>query len=163
MQERHDRWSVGEWMTSSPVTIPPDCPVRSAFYTMRSRGFRHLMVVENEELVGIVTDRDLRRPDLSDEPYDWNDYYQPDEHYEVRFVMSSPVFTVNPHDPLEKPLRLLIENKIGALPVVDKNNRVIGILSAHDVLRAFDAALATNGDVLRFKYATDTPGHELGS
>ncbi len=151
MIERRDKWSVGEWMTSNPVTVGPDCPVKSAFHRMRAENFRHLLVVDEGELVGIVTDRDLRRPDISAEPDAWNETYNPDERYEVRYVMTPKVYTVGPQDPLEKALKMLIDNKIGALPVVDKHDQVIGILSAHDVLRAFDAALAANGNLLRYK------------
>ncbi len=149
MYERRDKWSVGEWMTPNPVTVEPDCPVKSAFYRMRADHFRHLIVVDKGELAGIVTDRDLRRPDISEAPDAWNETYQPDERYEVRYVMTTKVFTVTPQDPLEKALKMLLDNKIGALPVLDRNDRVIGILTYHDVLRAFDAALAANGNLLR--------------
>jgi len=146
-----DRWSVGEWMTREPITVSYECPVREAFYIMRSRRIRHLLVVEGDELIGIVTDRDLRRPDLPDEPYDWNDYYNPDENYEVGNVMNRQVFVARSSDPLEKAITLFIDNKIGALPVLDEGNRVVGILTQHDVLRAFDGVLAESGGILRFR------------
>ncbi len=155
MDDNLDRWSVAEWMTMEPVTVSPDCPVRKAFFLMRSKGIRHLLVVEEEELIGIVTDRDLRRPDLPEEPYDWNDYYNPDDSFEVSNVMNRRVYAIRSGDPLEKAVRLFIDNKIGALPVLDRESRLVGILSSHDVLRAFDAVLSESGGILRFRAATD--------
>ncbi len=149
MYERKDQWSVGEWMTSVPETVSPDTSVRSAFIKMRTGNYRHLLVVHHGELLGIVTDRDLRRPDLSDEPEGWLDSYNLEEDYEVSNVMTSEVDTIRTHDSLEKALRLLLEHKYGALPVLDKKGSAIGILTTYDLLAAFDRALAEASVVLR--------------
>ena len=137
MYERKDRWTVGQWMTANPQTIEPETSVRAAFFKMRTEGFRHLLVVDGGELVGIVTDRDLRRPDLTDDPDGWHDLYQLDEDYEVRHVMSSEPMSAQTHDKIEKALDRMIDYKIGALPVVDKGDQLIGVLTEHDVHRAF--------------------------
>lgn len=151
MQERKNKWTVGEWMTQNPQTIPADTSVRDAFIQMRSGGFRHLLVVENNKLLGIVTDRDLRRPDITKDVEGWNDYYNLDDDYEVRYIMTINVHTLRTGDSLEKALKLFIENKYGAAPVLDKHDNVIGILSNYDALRAFDAALKLVGDILQKK------------
>jgi CBS domain-containing protein len=52
---------VSEWMTANPMTVPPETPVQEALNTMLERGFRHLPVVENEQILGIVSMRDLTR------------------------------------------------------------------------------------------------------
>ena len=52
---------VSEWMTADPMTVPPETPVQEALNTMLERGFRHLPVVENEQILGIVSMRDLTR------------------------------------------------------------------------------------------------------
>jgi acetoin utilization protein AcuB len=149
MHERNDKWSVGEWMTANPKTVEPSTSVRTAFFRMRSEGVRHLPVVDDGKLVGMVTDRDLRRPDLSDEPDGWHDYYRLDESYEVRHVMTTKLSTARTADPLEKAVETLVERKFGALPVVDKNDRLIGILTSFDLLRAFGSALESAGSHLR--------------
>jgi len=149
MHERNDKWSVGEWMTANPETVEPSTSVRTAFFRMRSEGVRHLPVVDDGKLVGMVTDRDLRRPDLTDEPDGWHDYYRLDESYEVRHVMTTHLSTARTADPLEKAVETLVERKFGALPVVDKNDRLIGILTSFDLLRAFGSALETAGAHLR--------------
>jgi acetoin utilization protein AcuB len=151
MQERKDLFSVGQWMTANPETVSPDISVRSAFFKMRLEGYRHLLVEEEGKLVGIVSDRDLRRPDISNEPDGWNDFYNLDDDYEVRYVMTRDVHTVTSGDPLEKALKLMTERKFNALPVLDKRGKVIGILSSHDLLRAFQATLQESGEMLRSK------------
>lgn len=149
MYDRKDKWTVGEWMTPNPETIPPNMPVRTAFFKMRSEGIRHLPVVKNGKLEGIVTDRDLRRPDLTDEPEGWHDFYQLHEDYEVRHIMTTHLETACSGDPLEKVLKTLLEHKFGALPVVDKNGDLIGILTSYDLMRALSVALHQAGDLLR--------------
>ena len=51
--------AVSEWMTPDPITVPPDTPVREALERMISGGFRHLPVVDEEAVVGVVSMRDL--------------------------------------------------------------------------------------------------------
>ena len=151
MHEHKDQWSVGKWMSPNPRVVAPDVSVANAFYTMRSEGFRQLPVVEDGRLVGIVTDRDLRRPDLTDEPDGWNDYYQLSDDTEVRHVMTEGVQTLSSQDRLEKALDLLLDKKFGALPVLDRKDAVIGIITTFDIMRAFRALLKDAGGDLRLK------------
>jgi CBS domain-containing protein len=51
--------TVSEWMTANPVTVPPDTPVRQALERMIQGGFRHLPVVDDDSVVGVVSMRDL--------------------------------------------------------------------------------------------------------
>lgn len=146
MYQRKDKWSVGQWMTPNPHVVSPDLSVREAFYTMRAEGYRHLMVLEDNQLVGIVSDRDLRRPDISTEPDGWLDYYNLDENYQVKDVMTSDPKTARSHDPLEKALKLLIFHKISALPVLNKKDELLGIVSTQDMMAAFAAMLEERGD-----------------
>lgn len=151
MQERKDKWSVGQWMTQNPYTVTPDTSVRVAFFRMRFEELRHLMIVEegSKKLLGIVSDRDLRRPDLTDEPDGWDEYYNLNSDYEVRDIMTSSVKTVKPGDSLEKAMRLMLEYRFSAVPVLDKRDELIGILSSHDIMKAFSSVLTDFGDVLR--------------
>jgi acetoin utilization protein AcuB len=133
-QER--RWTVAEWMTDIPICIPPTLRVRSAFAKMRIGHFRHLLVMEDGEVVGMVTDRDLRRPDLSDDPEGWKDSYDLDDSVHVADIMTRQLETVSPDDPLSRAVDLFLAHRFGALPVIDSSGRLAGILSAHDVMRA---------------------------
>ena len=138
MQERKDKWCVGEWMTQNPFTIFPETSVRVAFFKMRFEGVRHLPVIgDDDTLIGIVSDRDLRRPDVTDEPDGWDDFYKLDGDYEVRDIMTTDVKTVGSKESLKKALGLMLEHRFSALPVLDKKGGLLGILSSHDLIRAF--------------------------
>lgn len=136
MGEKERRWTVAAWMTDVPLSVPPSLSVRSAFAKMRVGHFRHLLVMKDGELVGIVTDRDLRRPDVSDDPEGWEDFYNLDDSVHVSQVMTRQPLTVGVDDPLSKAVDLFLEHRFGALPVTDAGGRVAGILSTHDVIRA---------------------------
>jgi len=102
---------------------------------MEEKNIRHLPVLENEKIVGIVTDRDLRLATsrLTKHPYEVS--------VEVVKLMSQPVQTVNPFDPIETATRTMRELKIGCLPVVD-NGKLVGIVTGMDLL---DALLLLTG------------------
>jgi acetoin utilization protein AcuB len=130
---------VKNWMQQPVVTIPADTTCREAIESMRAHRIRHLPVVEQDRLLGIVTDRDLRQvlfdPALSDRVTEAADIL---EHRTVRDVMTWAVVTVAPHTNIRQAARLMHEQRIGALPVVD-GRRLVGMLTEHDILRAFAA------------------------
>jgi acetoin utilization protein AcuB len=143
MAESSPSWNVGSWMTDTPMAVAPGVSVQTAFFKMRVEGYRHLLVVQQGDLVGIVTDRDLRRPDSSSDPDGWQDLYSLDEELTVAEVMTKKVETVTPETPLIEVVELFLEHKFGALPVVDDRGRLVGIVSQHDVLAATRKLLAT--------------------
>jgi len=129
---------VTDYMTDKVVSVPPDTGIREAFFEMKSHHIRHLPVVEKNKLVGIVSDRELRRPDWVDESHDIAHAYYLDDKMSVRDVMITNVHVVHTYDSLRKAVRLLLSNKIGAAPVLDKTERLVGMLSAVDLLRALE-------------------------
>lgn len=68
MGEQFDaaRHPVSEWMTSNPITVPPDTPARDALKTMLDRNFRHLPVTDGDRVVGVVSMRDLTKAGAAD-------------------------------------------------------------------------------------------------
>ncbi|MBI4270248.1 MAG: CBS domain-containing protein [Candidatus Rokubacteria bacterium] len=130
---------VAQWMTTPAVTVPAAAPVRAAVELMRARRIRHLPVVDDGgRLVGIVTDRDLRQ--MVFDPTVQERLGELGEALKARTVgevMTWGVLTVRPATGIREAARLMHEQKIGALPVVD-DGRVLGMLTEHDVLRAFE-------------------------
>lgn len=129
--------SIRQWMTPNPVSVTPETTVPDAALIMRKGGFRRLPVLENGRLVGIVTDRDLKEamPSSATSLSIWELNYLLAK-LPVREVMSRPVITVDEDATLEQAARLMLENKLGGLPVVSKE-RLVGIVTVTDVLRAF--------------------------
>lgn len=103
---------------------------------------RHLPVVdESGKLVGIISDRDLRRPDWVDEAPDLSHIYNLDDSMEVRDLMTSQVHVVHTYDKIRKAVKILLEHRFGAVPVLDKDGSLVGMLSAVDLLGALEELL----------------------
>ncbi len=130
---------IKEWITREIVTIRPEASVKEAFALLKSLGIRHLPVVKDGALKGIVTDRDLRRPKLSDVFKSWHELYRIDDEIQVEDIMASPVLTVSEDATIQEAAQQMAQNRIGALPVLDKNGKLAGIISESDILRAFAA------------------------
>jgi CBS domain-containing protein len=125
---------VRDCMTPSPITVPPTMSVGAARDLMDTRHIRHLLVGDGEGLVGIVTDRDLRlhpRRPISRTVWERG---QALDQLAVADVMTRAVITVGASRPVETAAEMLLEHRIGALPVLE-GGRVVGILTATDLLR----------------------------
>ncbi len=133
---------VTEWMTAPPITVPPSTPVLEARQLMHERGIRHLLVVDGPDLVGIVTDRDIRLnlPSPATSLSVWEINYLL-ARLTVGEVMTRTVITVSTTRSVEAAARLMLEHRIGALPVMD-GARLVGILTQTDLLRALVHAVA---------------------
>ena len=131
---------VREVMRQALVTVRPDAPVRTAAELMKSRQVRHVLVTEEgEQLIGILTDRDLRHaaflPQLARHlPWDERWLKKP----RVRDIMTWGVVTIEPDADLVRAGLLMFERRIGSLPVVDRG-RLVGIVTERDLLEAFGA------------------------
>lgn len=128
---------VKEWMSPSLTTAAPNTSVSEARELMRRKTIRHLLVTEGERLVGIVTDRDIRLnlPSPATSLSVWEINYLLTK-LTVGDVMTKFVITVEPGRPIEEAARLMLEHRIGALPVVE-DGLLVGILTETDLLRAF--------------------------
>lgn len=128
---------IREWMTENPKTVSSKTPVMEAMQMLRTGGYRRLPVVDGERVVGIVTDTDLKEATPSKATtlsvYELNYLLSK---LLVRDVMTSPVITVKPDDPVEKAALLMEEEKISGLPVV-QGDKLAGIFTITDLLRAF--------------------------
>jgi acetoin utilization protein AcuB len=125
---------VVDVMTKNPLTVSPSDTIGQADEMMFENRFRQLPVVEGNQLVGIVTDRDIRSflsgPLLSS-PEDRETAFNT----KVREIMTSGPMTLSPDDDLEEAVQLLIDEKIGGVPVVDETEGLVGIVTYVDLLR----------------------------
>ena len=128
---------VSNYMSPRVISIPPTMGVREAFFKMKENGIRHLPIVdETNSLIGIISDRELRRPNWVDEAQDIAHVYYLDNSMLVSDVMITNVHVIHTYDTLNKAVSLLLDNRIGAAPVLDKTGDIVGMLSAIDLLRA---------------------------
>ncbi len=125
--------AVRDWMTKQPATVAPDCSIGAALGRMRRAEVRHLLVVEADRLVGIVSHRDWRRVRDGEALANW-------ESQPVARIMTEDPVTVAPETPVTIAARVLLERKIGCLPVRD-GEAIVGIFTTSDALEAFLSAL----------------------
>lgn len=141
---------VSEIMTPSPLTLSPDDSLAHARDLMSSYDIRELPVLDADELVGILTDRDLKAA-VGPELYvtGGNDVEQTITEMlmdqPVSSVMSREVQTLYAATPAEDACRLLASLKVGSMPVVDEQNKMVGILSVTDILSAAADCFASMG------------------
>jgi CBS domain-containing protein len=128
---------VGDWMTRTPITVTEDCPVRFALGQMQRDGVRHLLVLDGDRLAGILSNRDVRRLALDDPGPSL--LLGP-----VRAIMTEDPVTVAPEMAVTLAARLLLEHRIGALPVRD-GDRIVGIFTTADALEALLAVAESPG------------------
>jgi acetoin utilization protein AcuB len=138
-------------MTQKLITAAPDMSVKDAFLIMRRHRVRHLPVVDGSELVGIISDRDLRRPRWADSVDDWTSYYQIDDQIHVSDVMTATPEILRTYDRILKAVTIFREQRYGALPVLDKSGDLVGILSAQDLLLALEELLVDQKSVKKRK------------
>ena len=128
---------VSKYMTCQVISITPEVGIREAFFLMKEHSIRHLPIVDDgKQLIGIISDRELRRPNWVDEAQDITHVYYLDNSMKVRDVMIENVHVLHTHDTLKKAVSLLLDGGIGAAPVLDKTGTLVGMLSAIDLLRA---------------------------
>jgi acetoin utilization protein AcuB len=128
---------VKDRMTSEPVTITPFASFPEAFRIMREKGIRHLPVMEEGKLVGVVARTDLLHasPSMAKtlSVFEMN-YLLANLH--VQEVMSSPAITVPEDAPLEEVARLMVDKKIGCLPVM-RDGTMVGLITETDIFETF--------------------------
>ena len=131
--------SVEELMTKNPVSVNVSGSIQEAVDSMFDHDIRHIPVVKDGTLVGMISDRDVKSFAFSSS--DQNEAQDDDSlvglHSPVSEVLQNDVVFVTPETTVPEVIDLMIDHKIGAVPVVEEqNNQLIGIVSYVDILRA---------------------------
>ncbi|MCX7093377.1 MAG: CBS domain-containing protein [Methylobacter sp.] len=135
---------VEDLMTSKVFTVEQHDLIDRVFFLIHYERIRHLPVVEKGKVIGIVSDRDLYKalgPKSNSNAIEAPTGTGTAELHvipkKVQHIMHRGVITVTPETYASEAAAKMAENKIGALPVVDKDNKLVGILSSTDILRVF--------------------------
>ena len=123
-------------MSKDPLTVSPSDTVGQAEELMYENHYRQLPVVENRQLLGIVTDRDIRSFLAQ------SSLLKPEERgralrTKVTDIMTAKPLTMSTEDDLREAVEMLIDEKIGGIPVVDETEGLVGIVTYVDILRCF--------------------------
>jgi acetoin utilization protein AcuB len=145
---------VRDCMTYNPITVRLESDPLAAIALCKSARIRRLPVVNTEgQVVGIVSRNDLERF-LSKAPSPGIMKRQ----HNIEQVMVTAVITVSPDHPLEEAARLMVEHKIGSLPVVE-DGRLVGIITETDIFKQFVEILGGQAEAVRLTVmVSDMPG-----
>jgi len=125
---------VKEWMTTPVISVEADTPVADAYNIMMERSIRRLPVVQNGKLVGIVTLGDLReaRPSSATSLSIYELNYLLSK-LTVDKVMTHNPFTMSPETPIQIAAKMMMDRKVGGLPVVNEEGHLVGIITESDI------------------------------
>lgn len=136
---------VRERMTANPVVVHPETSFDEAFQLLREKKIRRLPVVErNGNLVGIVAEKDLLR--VSPSPATSLSIFEIHgllAKLQIKDVMTKRVITVGEDCPLEEAARIMVEHKIGSLPIL-RDQKVVGIITETDLFKVMAEALGAS-------------------
>lgn len=128
---------VRDIMKTQLVTLNADSKLGFANDIMYLGRIRHLPVVKGENIVGILTQRDLYRASLTSILANWKENKEFLDSIRVSEVMTKNVITISPDATVEEAAQIMIDKKVGGLPVVKDKNKLIGLITETDVLQYF--------------------------
>jgi acetoin utilization protein AcuB len=128
---------VERFMTAEPIAASPSTSLRKALELLEGHRIRHLPVVQGKRLVGIISDRDIRQmlPSSLSVPEELERFRTWGARVKVGEVMTRQVVSVTPDTRVQRAARLMVERRIGCLPVL-RGSALVGIVTTVDLLRA---------------------------
>jgi acetoin utilization protein AcuB len=150
---------VSDWMTKKVFAVSPDDSVTDSVKLMKEKGIKHIPVLKDNKLKGIISDRDIK--EYCPSKATTLDVYE--LHYllaktKVRALMKTKVITSTPESPVEEAAMTMFDHNIGCLPVLDKG-MLAGIISDRDIFRALvDITGVRHGGHRFYMTIEDRPG-----
>lgn len=129
---------IKDWMSKDVTTVNTDTSMLKASKIFKDNNFRRLPVVDQDgKLMGIVTDRDIKDASPSKATtLDVHELYYLLSEIKIKDIMTANPFTINVEDSLEKAAIKMLEKKVEGLPVVNENDKVVGIITETDIFKA---------------------------
>lgn len=151
---------VRNWMSQKVITVDEEDSMQDAMKLMKQHGIRMLPVLKGGNLVGVLTDRDLKRASASDATtLDVHELLYLISKIKVKSIMSKNPISVPPELTIEETAEVLLNNKISGVPVVDEKGRVVGTITQSDVFRVMIALTGIGKRGIQFAFQiADRPG-----
>jgi len=151
---------VKNWMSQEVVTIHVNDTMQDAVKLLREHTIRMLPVMEQGELVGIVTDRDLKRASASDATtLDVYELIHLVSTLKIKHIMTKNPITVPFDFTVEETAEVLLKNKISGVPVVNHDNKIVGTITQTDLFKVLISLAGAGAKGLQFAFeAADRPG-----
>ena len=151
---------VKNWMSKEVVTVHVNDTMQDAVKLQREHGIRMLPVMEQGELVGIVTDRDMKRASASDATtLDVHELIHLVSTIEIKRIMTKNPITVPFDFTVEETAEVLLKNKISGVPVLNHDKEIVGIITQTDLFKVLISLTGAGAKGLHFAFeAEDRPG-----
>ena len=138
---------VRNWMSKNVITIDADNSLSAAAKLQKQYNIRALPVMDKNKLVGMVTSGDIKRASASDATsLEIHELLYLINKIKVRDIMTKQSITVSPFMTIVEVAQILLQNKINSVPVVDVENRLIGIITESDI---FKVLISLTGSEMR--------------
>ena len=141
---------VKHWMTQNVITVDTDCTLQRAVDLMKSQGIRTLPVLRNGALVGVVTDRDLKRASAPDGVSLGEEERNFLSHSRIDAIMTRNPICVPYNYTMDETAELLLEHKISGAPVVDDMNNLVGVITQTNVYKALISLTGSRENSVQF-------------
>jgi acetoin utilization protein AcuB len=151
---------VKNWMSKNVITIDVNDAMQDALRLLKEHRIRMLPVMKKNRLVGIVTDRDLKKASASDATLlDVHELLYLLTKIRVKDIMTKDPITVPPDYTVEETAQVLLKNKISGAPVVDQNAKVIGAITQTDLFKVLISLTGIGNGGIQFGFQVeDRPG-----
>jgi acetoin utilization protein AcuB len=151
---------VENWMNPKVITVDADDSMLDATRLLKEHNIRRLAVLEKGKLVGVITDRDLKRASPSDATtLEAHELLYLIANIKVREIMTKNPITVPYNYTIEEAADILLKSKISGMPVVDKNGDVIGMITHTDLFKVLISLTGVGKRGIQFAFLLeDRPG-----
>jgi acetoin utilization protein AcuB len=144
---------VKNWMTKDPITVDANDSMQTAAKFLKENNIRGLPVMKNGKLIGIVTDRDLKRASASDaNTLDIHELLFLIEKIKIKEVMTKNPITIPVDYTIEEAAEVLLDNKLSRAPVVDNNGKLAGIITQTDIFQVLISLTGVHKKGIQFAF-----------
>ena len=154
---------VKDWMNTLVFSIDADASLEKAIKLQKECKINILPVMDNKKLIGIITDRDIKRASISDKmPLDINEAISLASTVKVRDVMTPHPITI-PHEyTMQEAAEILLNNKISGAPVTDHDGKMVGIINRSDVLKVLMSLTGSDKKGYLFAFSVRDQAGNIG-
>jgi acetoin utilization protein AcuB len=151
---------VENWMSKDVVTVDVNDSMQDATRLLKEHNIRGLPVMENGKLVGVVTDRDLKKASASDATtLEIHELLYMISRIKVKEIMTQDPITISVDSTIDEAAEVLLENKLSGAPVVDDKGQVVGIITQIDIFRVIISLTGARKKGIQFGFQLeDRPG-----
>jgi acetoin utilization protein AcuB len=151
---------VNNWMSKNVITVDVNDSMQDALKHLKEHNIRMLPVMNKGKLVGIITDRDLKKASASDATtLEIHELLYLLTKIKIKDIMTSDVITVPPDFSVEETAQVLQKNRISGVPVVDAEGRLVGVITQSDLFRVLISLTGVSSGGIQFGFQLeDRPG-----